>query len=158
MLKATLPFLAILVCLFQLHAQKTDSVPQKGFSIKDSLISLYHKEEGYFFVKSINTNLKDSLYNLNCYSGKQLLVMAVFDKQPIKDEGYLYVYQKTRKKTIRQSFAFEAHHLVGKLDVYISSVKVFYPTEANAENCYSKVMMKDKELPSNKYYFLLFVK
>lgn len=152
-------FLFSLTCI---HAQQKaihiQDAKEKKYSKTDSLIVLYQNNEHYTLKKIIRRTKQDSLYYLDCFSGKSLLILAVFKDKPINEKGELAIYQKTKKATIKQSFSFEELNYNEAVGVYTSAVKVMYPSEANSNNCYSKISMFNEDHLNNSVYFIVFTK
>jgi hypothetical protein len=138
--------------------QNTTKQTQKKLTLTDSLISLYQKNEHYIVKKIIKITKQDSLYYLDCFSGKSLLVLAVFKEKPLDEKGELIIFQKTKKSILKQPFLFEAAHYNESLNVYTSAVKIIYPSAANNTNCYSKISMQNEDKSNKDVYFIVLVK
>ncbi|MBA4196492.1 MAG: hypothetical protein C0459_02955 [Chitinophaga sp.] len=136
----------------------TDDITEVVANIK----SLYLKE-GYTVEKTIILSKlkqgKDSVIKINCYSGKRILIAAVFDKKPANDipESKFIINKKGKTKTFTQTFPFPEIQFNAALNAYYSLLQLQLPPEANAQNCFSELKAVNTQ-GNNTLAFIVMIK
>jgi hypothetical protein len=110
-----------------------------------------YKKENYTIAKKIVLPKpiagKDSIIKINCYSGKKILVVAVFDKKPVNDlsDSKFIINQKMKAKIVPQSFNFPLVSFNAALNTYYALLQLQFPTQAHESNCFCELKAMSKE-------------
>ncbi len=93
-----------------------------------------------------------------CISGKEMLVVAVFEEKPKNIYARMLVSKKYNKKTAYDEHLFQPVTFEEGLQVYYALLQVGFPAEANTHNCGVNLQVFDKANPAAKIWLLLFSK
>lgn len=153
-------YLTIISCLFFCFA-----FAQKN--TKDTSLLLAHvvdiySREGYSFREILSSpqDGKEVTLKIKCYSGKQLLIVAVYEKQ-LKAEnfdGKLIIYKKGKSQTFTQPVMFNPFSFNPTIEAYYSLLQLKFPAEANEQNCYSEIIINKIQPNIKELKFVVMVK
>ncbi|MBN8835857.1 MAG: hypothetical protein J0I09_01220 [Sphingobacteriia bacterium] len=154
-------YLAIIGCLFSAPLLAQKNVITDSSQLVAHVIDIYSRE-GYHFLEVFSSleDKKELTLQVKCYSGKQLLIVAVYEKQ-LKAEsldGKLIIYKKGKNKTFTQPVLFNPFMFNSVIDAYYSLLQLKFPAEANTQNCYSEIVVNKNQPNIKELKFVVMVK
>lgn len=150
-----LSFIFLFFCLNNSHAQQvTDAVLAK--TIKQFV------GMGYIHQRTIQpVPLKAGIIPeqlLSCYSGKEVLIAAIYNKKPLKAFARMIVQKKHGGQVSFDKHIFQPVEFDVKLKIYYSLISVLFPEEATFKNCSTNVQVYDEKAQASKVWLLVFTK
>jgi hypothetical protein len=114
-------------------------------TVINEMVKVY-KHTGFSLQKIIKPTIKDSIISIDCYSGADVEIIAIFNTKPISLKGIFSVYQITKTKTYRENFSFQEVVYQEGFKKYCSLIEVRMSPMANKQNCYAKIFFHDQKL------------
>lgn len=158
MYKTLLVLYSLLATCLLTHAQKAITN-----DVLDKVVIRFEDANGYTLQQktaSVN-NSANGLPNdniISCMAGKQVLVVAVFNRKPANLFGRMLVTKRFNKKIAYDEHKFQAPALENSLNIYYSLLAVAFPQEVNSLNCNANLQIFDKANPKDKVWLLVFAK
>lgn len=161
-MKSNLSFVLALafVLLVADHARSQQTMTD---TLLGRIVNRFKTNAGYKVENIINyTNKRaDGLpddHDIPCISGKEMLVVAVFEDKPKNLFARMLVTKKYNKKTACDEHPFQPVTFEEGLQVYYALLQVSFPAEANKLNCGVNLQVFDKANPAAKIWLLVFSK
>lgn len=93
-----------------------------------------------------------------CYTGKEIMVVAVFNEKPADLAGRMLVSKKYNGKVEYDKHMFEDVGYDAETDLYYSFINVLFPKESNNLNCMTTLQIQDKKGIAKDIRLLIFIK
>ena len=139
----------------------------KANNISDSVVKVLRtrfEQQHYKFEKVIipdasNDGIEIPTGNvIACYSGKEVLVIALFDSKPGDLFGRMLVSKKHNGKIEYDKHLFQDVGQDYETEVYYSLLNVLFPDESNSLNCNATLQIYDKKNQAKAIRLLIFTK
>ncbi|TKK66393.1 hypothetical protein FC093_17630 [Ilyomonas limi] len=95
---------------------------------------------------------------LPCYPGRQVTVVAIFDKKPVAAYGRMLVMKRITSTTQFDEHLFQRAGYDETFKVNYVLLSVYFPPEATYKNCNTILQVYDKKEPSNKVWLIILTK
>lgn len=95
---------------------------------------------------------------LDCYSGKQVEVVAVYRKKPAEPYGRMLVMKKLKPVLKYDEHLFQPVEHDDEFNIDYSLIRVAFPAEANRQNCRIDLQVYDKGDDSNGASLIILTK
>jgi hypothetical protein len=94
-------------------------------------------------------------YRSGCYGGKEMLVIAVYEKEPKKPSGRMLVAKKQNGNVKFDEHPFQPVAIQYEFEIYCSLLQVLFPGAANYLNCEVNLQVFDKANPKNRVWLII---